>query len=231
VLRVLYLIFNEGYTGAVDLAAEAIRLTRVLARESAEPEVAGLLALMLLHHARRAARTDGNGCLIPLDEQDRRVWDTSEIAEGVRLLQAALSQGQIGEYQMQAAIAALHDDAQSAEETDWPQILAWYDDLLILTGNPAVALNRAVALGHVVGPVAGLAALAEWQARLAGNHRLDAVRGYLHEHAGNLEAAAEHYARAARQATSVAERDHLYKRAARARTANPGGDCGEFARR
>jgi RNA polymerase sigma factor (sigma-70 family) len=217
VLRVLYLIFNEGYAGDVDLAAEAIRLTRLLRLESQEPEVGGLLALMLLHHARRAARTDRHGTLIPLDEQDRSSWDTATIAEGVRVLQAALAQDRRGEYQVQAAIAALHDDARDSAETDWPQILAWYDELIALTDNPAAALSRAVAVGAVDGPLAGLRALDGLDARLSGHHRLDAVRAYLHERAGNLEAAHEHYARAAARATSTAERDHLAKHAARLR--------------
>ncbi|KGM15191.1 RNA polymerase sigma24 factor, partial [Actinotalea fermentans ATCC 43279 = JCM 9966 = DSM 3133] len=159
VLKVLYLIFNEGYTGKVDLAAEAIRLTRLLARASDEPEVAGLLALMLLHHARRAARWSADGALVPLAEQDRASWDTGLVAEGVAVLQAALARDRLGEYQAQAAIAALHCDAASAEETDWPQILQWYDELLRLTGSPVVALNRAVAVGEVDGALAGLAAL------------------------------------------------------------------------
>jgi predicted RNA polymerase sigma factor len=152
VLRVVYLIFNEGYAGRVDLAAEAIRLTRLLALESDEPEVAGLLALMLLHHARRAARTVDTGAVVPLDRQDRGMWDSTEIAEGVSILQAALAKDRRGEYQIQAAIAALHDDARTAAETDWPQILAWYDELVALTDNPAAAMSRAVAVGEVDGP-------------------------------------------------------------------------------
>jgi RNA polymerase sigma factor (sigma-70 family) len=217
VLLVLYLIFNEGYTGRVDLAAEAIRLTRQLARASDEPEVAGLLALMLLHDARRPARLDAHGALVPLDEQDRTLWDSGRIAEGVRILQGALARDRRGEYQIQAAIAALHDDARTVEETDWPQILAWYDELVALTDNPAAALSRAVAVGAVDGPLAGLRATDGLDARLAGHHRLDAVRGHLHEQAGNLQLAAEHYARAARHARSTLERDHLTKRAARLR--------------
>ena len=218
VLRVLYLIFNEGYAGSLDLAAEAIRLVRGLAREVDDPEVAGLLALMLLHHARRRARFTDKGGLIPLDEQDRGRWDTGEIAEGVAVLQAALAVGRIGEYQMQAAIAALHDDAASATETDWAQILAWYDDLLTLTANPAVALNRAVAVGQVDGPLAGLRSLDQWRASLAGHHRLDAVLGHLYERAGNHLVAADHYASAAGRAASTAERDHLTRQAARLRS-------------
>ena len=158
-LKVLYLIFNEGYTGEVDLAAEAIRLTRQLAASSEDPEVAGLLALMLLHHARRAARFTADGSLVPLAEQDRSRWDRDAIAEGVVVIQAALARDRLGEYQAQAAIAALHADARSAEETDWPQVLEWYDELARLTDSPVVALNRAVAVGEVDGPLAGLRAV------------------------------------------------------------------------
>ncbi|MGE3913037.1 MAG: RNA polymerase sigma factor, partial [Chloroflexota bacterium] len=143
VLRVLYLIFNEGYSGDVDLAVEAIRLTRQLAALTAEPEVAGLLSLMLLHHARRASRTGPGGRLVPLAEQDRSRWDTGLIAEGVTILQTALAQDRLGEYQAQAAIAALHADARTTDETDWVQIVEWYDELLQLTGSPVVRLNRA----------------------------------------------------------------------------------------
>ena len=218
VLRVLYLIFNEGYTGRIDLAAEAIRLTRQLAIESDEPEVAGLLALMLLHHARRAARIDEHGALVPLDMQDRSLWDTTEIAEGIRILQTALARDQRGEYQIQAAIAALHDDAPLAGDTDWQQILAWYDELVALTDNPVAALSRAVAVGEVDGPLAGLRATVGLDVRLPGHHRLDAVRAHLHEKAGHLDTAAEHYARAAAATRSTAERDHLAKQAARLRT-------------
>ncbi|HEY0952451.1 RNA polymerase sigma factor, partial [Nocardioides sp.] len=160
VLTVLYLVFNEGYSGDVDLAAEAIRLTRMLARASDEPEVAGLLALMLLHHARRAARWDEHGALVPLADQDRGRWDTALIAEGVQILQDALARDRLGEYQAQAAIAALHCDAPSTEETDWAQILEWYDELVGLTDSPVVALNRVVAVGEVDGPLVGLRELA-----------------------------------------------------------------------
>jgi RNA polymerase sigma factor (sigma-70 family) len=217
VLRVLYLIFNEGYSGRVDLAAEAIRLTRQLALACDEPEAAGLLALMLLHHARRAARTDEHGALIPLDKQDRTRWNEAAIAEGVRILQAALARDRRGEYQIQAAIAALHDDARTAGETDWPQILAWYDELLELTGNPVAALSRAIAVGEVDGPLAGLAAAEELATQLGSHHRLDAVRARLHERAGHLDTAAEHYTRAAARARNTAERDYLTKQAARLR--------------
>ena len=153
-LRVLYLIFNEGYSGRLDLSAEAIRLTRQLMLACDEPEVAGLLALMLLHHARRSARTGEHGALISLDQQDRTRWNEAEITEGVRVLQAALARDQRGECQIQAAIAALHDDARTAAVTDWPQILAWYDELIELTGNPVAALGRAIAVGEVNGPPA-----------------------------------------------------------------------------
>jgi RNA polymerase sigma factor (sigma-70 family) len=217
VLRVLYLIFNEGYTARIDLAAEAIRLTRQLALECDEPEVAGLLALMLLHHARRTARIDECGALVPLDKQDRSLWVRAEIAEGVRILQAALARDRRGEYQIQAAIAALHDDAPTAAQTDWQQILAWYDELVELTGNPAASLSRAVAIGEVDGPLAGLRATEGLDARLPGHHRLEAVRAYLHERAGHPDIAAEHFVRAAATCRSTLERDHLTKLASRLR--------------
>ncbi|WP_103540529.1 RNA polymerase sigma factor, partial [Streptomyces sp. SM1] len=152
VLRVLYLVFKEGYSGDVDLAAEAIRLTRQLAARIDHPEVAGLLALMLLHHARRAARTAPDGSLVPLAEQDRGRWDTRLITEGITILQTALARDRLGEYQAQAAIAALHADAPTAGETDWVQIVEWYDELVRLTGSPVVRLNRAVAVGEADGP-------------------------------------------------------------------------------
>jgi RNA polymerase sigma factor (sigma-70 family) len=214
VLRVLYLVFNEGHGGDVDLAAEAIRLTRQLFALTDEPEVAGLLALMLLHHARRASRTGPGGRLVPLAEQDRSRWDTRLIAEGVTILQAALARDRLGEYQAQAAIAALHADAPSTSETDWLQIVEWYDELLLLTGSPVVRLNRAVAVGEADGPQAGLAALGEVSPDLP---RYAAVRAYLLERAGDLEQAAELYAEAARAATSLPERDHLTREAARVR--------------
>jgi RNA polymerase sigma factor (sigma-70 family) len=217
VLRVLYLIFNEGYAGRIDLSAEAIRLTRQLWLESDEPEVAGLLALMLLHHARRAARRDGHGALIPLDRQDRTRWGHSEIAEGVRILQGALARDRRGGYQIQAAIAALHDDAATAADTDWPQILAWYDELVAVTDNPVAALSRAIAVGEVDGALAGLAAADRLEERLSDHHRLDAVRAYLHERAGHLDVAAAHYARAADGSRDTAERDYLTRQAARLR--------------
>jgi predicted RNA polymerase sigma factor len=214
VLRVLYLVFNEGYGGDVDLAAEAIRLTRQLAALTSEPEVAGLLALMLLHHARRESRTGPGGRLIPLAQQDRSRWDTGLIAEGVAILQAALARDRLGEYQAQAAIAALHADAPTAAETDWTQIVEWYDELLLLTDSPVVRLNRAVAVGEADGPRAGLAALARVD---PGLPRHAAVAAYLHERAGDLERAAGLYAEAARAATSVPELSHLTREAARVR--------------
>jgi RNA polymerase sigma factor (sigma-70 family) len=212
VLRVLYLVFNEGYSGDVDLAAEAIRLTRQLAAAIDHPEVAGLLALMLLHHARRAARTAPDGSLVPLAEQDRGRWDTRLIAEGVEILQAALARDRLGEFQAQAAIAALHADAPAAEETDWVQIVEWYDELARLTDSPVVRLNRAVAVGEADGPRAGLKALAALDDALP---RHAAVAAYLHERDGDLATAARLYAEAARKAANLAERDHLTRQAAR----------------
>ncbi|GAA3634991.1 RNA polymerase sigma factor [Streptomyces chitinivorans] len=212
VLRVLYLVFNEGYSGDVDLAAEAIRLTRQLAAAVDHPEAAGLLALMLLHHARRAARTAPDGSLVPLAEQDRGRWDTELIAEGVDILQAALARDRLGEFQAQAAIAALHADAPTVEETDWVQIVQWYDELVRLTGSPVAELNRAVAVGEADGPRAGLAALAALDDSLP---RHAAVAAYLHERDGDTVTAARLYAEAARKAPSLAERDHLLRQAAR----------------
>ncbi|MDY0816434.1 RNA polymerase sigma factor [Kitasatospora purpeofusca] len=220
VLRVLYLVFNEGYSGDVDLAAEAIRLTRQLAARVDHPEVAGLLALMLLHHARRAARTTPEGALVPLAEQDRSRWDTAAITEGVAVLQGALVRDRLGEFQAQAAVAALHADAPTAGETDWVQIVEWYDELLRLTDSPVVGLNRAVAVGEADGPRAGLAALADVDAAVP---RRAAAAAYLHERAGDRAAAARLYAEAARAASNLAERDHLTRQAARLNTA-AGGD-------
>lgn len=216
VRRVLYLVFNEGYTGDVDLAAEAIRLTRQLATLSDDAETAGLLALMVLHHARRAARTGSDGRLIPLAEQDRSSWDTVSIAEGVRILQAALARDRLGEFQIQAAVAALHADAQRVEDTDWVQIVEWYDELLAITDSPVVRLNRAVAVGEADGPAAGLAALTAVDSAVPRYH---AVAAHLHEKAGDLRLAAELFVRAAESASSVAERHHLTLRATRIRTA------------
>jgi predicted RNA polymerase sigma factor len=219
VLRVLYLIYNEGHSGEVDLATEAIRVTRQLAHVADDPEVAGLLALMLLHHARRAARTDAAGRLVPLAEQDRSLWDAALIAEGVAILQAALARDRLGEYQAQAAIAALHADARRFEETDWVQIVEWYDELVALTGSEVARLNRAVAVGEADGPPAGLAALSEVD---PGLPRHTAASAYLHEKAGRFADAADRYAAAARAASNLAERDHLTRQAARLRQAVSG---------
>jgi len=226
VTHVLYLIFNEGYTASegpslarVDLSDEAIRLTRLLRRlVPADPEVAGLLALMLLTDARRAARTGPAGELIPLDEQDRALWDRAAISEGAAILDAVLPGSTPGPYQASAAIAALHDEAPSADATDWPQILALYDLLQSLSpDNPMVALNQTVAFAMVHGPAAGLAHLDVLAAdpRLANHHRLDAVRAHLLERGGDHAAAAVAYRRAAARATSAPERDYLILRAAR----------------
>ncbi|PTM93082.1 MULTISPECIES: DUF6596 domain-containing protein [unclassified Streptomyces] len=212
VLRVLYLVFNEGYSGDIDLAAEAIRLTRQLAAAIDHPEVAGLLALMLLHHARRAARTAPDGSLVPLAEQDRGRWDTKAIGEGIDILQKALARDRLGEYQAQAAIAALHADAPTTAETDWAQIVEWYDELAALVDSPVVLLNRAVAIGEAHGPRAGLAALAELNDSLP---RHTAVAAYLHERDGDLEKAAALYAEAAHKASNLPERAHLTRQAAR----------------
>ena len=212
VLRVLYLVFNEGYGGHVDLAAEAIRLTRQLVTLTDEPEVAGLLALMLLHHARRASRTGPGGRLVPLGVQDRSRWDTGLITEGVTSLQAALARDRLGEYQAQAAIAALHADAQTVDQTDWVQIVEWYDELERLTDNPVVRLNRPVAVGEADGAQAGLAALEQVDRAVP---RYPAVEAYLRERAGDFALAARLYGDAARAATNLAERDHLTRQAAR----------------
>jgi RNA polymerase sigma factor (sigma-70 family) len=215
VLRVLYLVFNEGYSGDVDLAAEAIRLTRQLRAAVDHPEVAGLLALMLLHHARRGARTAPDGSLVPLAQQDRSRWNRDLVTEGTGILQAALARDGLGEYQAQAAVAALHADAPTAEETDWVQVVEWYDELLRLTaGSPVVALNRAVAVGEADGPRAGLAALAAVPATVP---RWTAVEAYLVEQDGDLPRATELYVQAAALAVDAAERDHLTRQAARLR--------------
>ncbi|HEY8525566.1 MAG TPA: sigma-70 family RNA polymerase sigma factor [Acidimicrobiales bacterium] len=225
VLHVLYLVFNEGYTATSgpalqrsELTAEAIRLTRVLhALLSDDGEVAGLLALMLLTEARRPARTRPDGSLVPLAEQDRRRWDRGAIAEGVELVTHALRTAPVGPYQVQAAIAAVHAEAPRAEDTDWAQILALYGLLERLAPGPMVTLNRAVALGMVEGPQAGLDLLAtlEGEGRLAGHHRLDAVRAHLQEMAGDAEAARASYRAAARRTTSLPERRYLEERADR----------------
>ncbi|HEX6246535.1 MAG TPA: DUF6596 domain-containing protein [Nocardioidaceae bacterium] len=221
VLRVLYLVFNEGYSGDLDLAAEAIRLTRQLAAMTDDEEVAGLLALMLLHHARRPARTARDGTLVPLAAQDRSLWDTRLITEGVQILQAALTRDRLGEYQAQAAIAALHADAPTVEETDWVQIVEWYDELLRLNDTPIVRLNQVVAIGHADGPRAGLAALSTLDPALP---RYTAVAAYLHERDGDLETAAHLYAEAAHRALNLAERNHLTQQAARLNTARSDPD-------
>ena len=215
VCRVLYLIFNEGYSGDLDLVAEAIRLARQLHRMTDHPEVAGLLALMVLHHARRAARTAADGALVPLPDQDRSEWDTQLIAEGIGILQSALATDQLGEYQAQAAIAALHADAPTAAETDWVQIVEWYDELVRISGSPIHRLNRAVAIGQADGPRAGLAALAELDPALP---RYTAASAHLHEADGDRDRAAQLYAEAANYAASVPERDHLMRQAARLNT-------------
>ena len=211
VLKVLYLVFNEGYSGDLDLSAEAIRLARQLSATTDDPEVSGLLALFLLHHARRDARTRSDGSLVSLAEQDRGLWRTDLIAEGVAVLQAALALDRLGEYQAQAAVAALHADAQTADETDWVQIVEWYDELVRITDSPVARLNRAVAVGEADGPHAGLAALAELDPTLP---RHTASVAYFHERAGDIDTAVELYVKAAEQAQSIPERNHLTLRAA-----------------
>ena len=212
VMRVLYLVFNEGYSGDVDLAVEAIRLTRQLAAVTDDPEVDGLLALMLLHHARRPSRTGADGRLVPLAEQDRSRWDTELAAEAIDVLQSALARDRLGEYQAQAAIAALHADAPSVADTDWVQIVEWYDELLTFADTPVVRLNRAVAVGEADGAPAGLAALGGVDDHIP---RRDAVAAYLHEKNGDFALAVRLYADAARNAPNLAERDHQARQAAR----------------
>jgi RNA polymerase sigma factor (sigma-70 family) len=226
VLHVLYLVFNEGYTASsgpeiqrVALAAEAIRITRLLHRLMPdEGEVQGLLSLMLLTHARRRARTGRDGSLIPLAEQDRTLWERAAIDEGTALISEALARTLLGPYQLQAAIAAVHDESDSADHTDWRQISALYDLLELAAPNPLVTLNRAVAVGMACGPQAGLDVLAGVQRdrRLSRSHRVDAVRGHLLEMAGRQVEAADAYARAARRTTSLAEQRYLESRAQRA---------------
>ncbi|MFJ3220184.1 RNA polymerase sigma factor [Kitasatospora sp. NPDC086801] len=225
VLHVLYLIFNEGYTATSgpelhrpDLAREAIRLTRAVhAQLPEDDEVTGLLALMLLTHARRAARTTPTGDLVPLDEQDRRTWDRALIEEGVGLVEASLAGPALGPYQLQAAIAATHADAATAEETNWPQVHALYLILERIAPNPMVTLNRAIALAETAGPAAGLALLSalDGDGRMAGHHRLLSVRAHLLEKAGDRAGASEHYRRAAKATASLAERRYLEARAGR----------------
>ncbi|MEZ5410361.1 MAG: DUF6596 domain-containing protein [Acidimicrobiales bacterium] len=224
VMRVLYLVFNEGYSGDVDLAAEAIRLARQLSELLDDPEVEGLLALMLLHHARRRSRTRPDGAIVPLAEQDRARWDTRLIAEGVAILQAALARDRLGEYQAQAAIAALHADAERFEDTDWVQIVEWYDELLRFADTAITRLNRAVAVGEADGAPAGLAALAGVD---PATPRWDAVAAFLHERNGDLTVAARLYATAARNAPNLAERQHQSRQAARLnQRLKMGGDAG-----
>ena len=225
VLHVLYLIFNEGYTATsgpdlqrLELTREAIRLTREVRRLLPEDgEVAGLLALMLLTDARRAARTRPDGALVPLAKQDRALWDRGLIREGVDLVSDTLARAPLGPYQAQAAIAAIHDEAPRAQDTDWPQILALYDVLERLSPNPMVTLNRAVAVAMVHGPQAGLSLLAtlDDDDRIAAHHRLEVVRGHLLEMAGDDAAAITSYRTAARRTTSLPERRYLEGRAAR----------------
>ncbi len=234
VLHVLYLIFNEGYTTSagphlqrLELSREAIRLTRsVHALLPDDGEVAGLLALMLLTDARRAARTGPEEELIPLTKQDRTLWDQVEISEGIALLTAALSKGSIGAYQLQAAIAAVHDEAVRAEDTDWPQILALYELLKRMSDNPMVTLNHAIAAAMVHGPSKGLELLRslDSDARIAGHHRLDAVRAHLLEMAGDHQAATTHYRIAAGRTTSIPERNYLMTQAARLSESSPSPD-------
>lgn len=226
VLHVLYLIFNEGHTSSsgptlqrTDLADEAIRLARAVHRLLPEDaEVTGLLALMLLTDSRRGARIGAHGELIPLAEQNRALWDRTLITEGTTLITGTLTGGLRGLYQIQAAIAVLHAQAPRAEDTDWAKILALYDRLEQFTDNPMVTLNRAVATAMVAGPEAGLALAATLDDQLTGTHRLDAVRGHLHEMAGDIDAAITYYASAAARTTSTPERDYLTIRAARLRS-------------
>ena len=225
VLRVLYLIFNEGYASTagtqllrVDLAEEAIRLTRILrAIRADDSEVSGLLALMLLVHARHRARAGADGSLIPMAEQDRTLWDRSAIEEGVALVTAALPQGVTGPYQLQAAIAAVHDEAESAHATDWKQIAALYGVLLRLDDNPVIALNHAVAVSMVAGPRAGLTLLQglEADSRMTTSRRFHAVRAHLLEQSGDRAAALVAYQTAARYATNTQQQRYLQQQIAR----------------
>jgi RNA polymerase sigma factor (sigma-70 family) len=228
ILHVLYLIFNEGYTASsgsalhrADLAHEAIRLARMVHAQLPEDgEVAGLLALMLLTHARRKARTTATGDLVPLEEQDRTTWDRGMIDEGIELVKASLARPALGPYQLQAAIAATHADAAMAEETNWPQVHALYLILERIAPNPMVTLNRAIALAEIEGPLAGLALLRtlDGDERMAGHHRLLSVRAHLLEKSGDAAGAYEHYRRAAKATASIAEQRYLESRASRLRT-------------
>jgi RNA polymerase sigma factor (sigma-70 family) len=225
VLHVLYLVFNEGYAASsgeraqrADLTAEAVRLVRLMhVQVPADGEVAGLLALMLLTEARRAARTDQDGLLVPLAEQDRSRWDPRLIEDGVGLISRTLGRGPVGPYQLQAAIAAVHDEAATADDTDWPQILALYDVLTRVSPGPVVTLNRAVAVAMVHGPLAGLAELGtlDGDERIARGHRLDAVRAHLLEMSGDRAGAVTAYRRAAKRAESIPEQHYLALQAAR----------------
>jgi predicted RNA polymerase sigma factor len=237
VLHILYLIFNEGYTSSAgpelqrtDLSSEAIRLTRGLhAVLPDDGEVTGLLALMLLTDARRAARTGPNGELIPLDEQDRSRWDRSLIAEGVALLTGTLGRVPAGAYQLQAMVAAVHDQAARVEDTDWRQILALYDALRGMSDNPMVALSHAIAAAMVHGPEKGIELLdaLDRDARVSGHYRLDAVRGHLFERGGDYQRAVAHYLAAAECTASIPERDYLLKKSAGARAKQRSGLVGE----
>jgi RNA polymerase sigma factor (sigma-70 family) len=225
VLHVLYLIFSEGYASTAgpslyrtELAAEAIRLTRMVHRLLPDDgEVTGLLALMLLTDARRAARTGAAGELIPMAEQDRNLWNTAQISEGVALVTTALARGPAGPYQLQAAIAAVHDEAPAADSTDWPQIMALYELLLELSDNPVVRLNHAVAVAMARGPRAGLELLAGLDAdeRMTGGHQLHAVRAHLLEMAGERDAARDAYLAAATRTSNLPQQRYLHARAAR----------------
>jgi len=225
VLHVLYLIFNEGYTSSVgpnlrraDLSHEAMRLTRIVYHlQPDDTEVAGLLALMLLTDARRLARTSAGGELIPITQQDRALWDKQQIEEGVTLISATLPKGSVGPYQLQAAIAAVHDEAARADETDWPQILALYDLLRRMSDNPMVTLNHAIAAAMVHGAAKGLELLDALKVdpRVENHHRLDAVRAHLLELSGDGKGAVRHYRAAARKTGSLPERNYLLTQAAR----------------
>jgi RNA polymerase sigma factor (sigma-70 family) len=236
VLHVLYLLFNEGYATSsgpelarADLAGEAIRLARLVHRDLPEdPEVAGLLALMLLTDARRAARTQEDGALVPLAEQDRTRWNRAFITEGVALITAALRQGQVGEYQVQAAIAAVHDQAARHEETGWSEILALYGLLERMTGNPMVTLNRAVASAMVDGPEAGIQLLDGLAERLGDHHRLHSVRAHLLELAGDTEAAGVEFRAAASGATNLREQHYLTTKAAGLAVSGPARDTDDL---
>jgi RNA polymerase sigma factor (sigma-70 family) len=228
VLHVLYLIFNEGYTASsgrdlqrADLAREAIRLTRIVHAQLPEDgEVTGLLALMLLTHARREARATEAGDLVPLDEQDRTKWDRGMIEEGTELAKSSLAGPALGPYELQAAIAATHADAATAEETNWPQVHALYLILERIAPNPMVTLNRAIALAETDGPLAGLALLStlDGDERMARHHRLLSVRAHLLEKTGDMAGAYEHYRRAAKSTASIAEQRYLESRASGVRT-------------